>query len=68
MPEQPSKAPASPCTGVCQIDAETGLCAGCLRSLAEIAAWGAASADEQRRILEAVRVRRERIGRDMGRR
>jgi len=32
---------ASPCTGVCAIDADTGWCQGCLRSLDEIAAWGA---------------------------
>lgn len=29
----------SPCTGVCRIDAQTALCAGCARSLDEIAAW-----------------------------
>ncbi len=30
----------SPCIGICRIDGE-GLCAGCHRSLAEIAGWGA---------------------------
>ena len=29
----------SPCSGVCRIDERHGLCAGCLRSLDEIAAW-----------------------------
>lgn len=29
----------SPCSGVCRIDERLGLCAGCLRSLDEIAAW-----------------------------
>lgn len=29
----------SPCLGVCRMDETTGLCAGCLRTLAEIAAW-----------------------------
>ncbi|MDE2147163.1 MAG: DUF1289 domain-containing protein [Burkholderiales bacterium] len=31
--------PASPCIGVCRMDASSGLCAGCLRTLEEIAAW-----------------------------
>lgn len=29
----------SPCVNVCQMDAATGLCAGCLRTLDEIACW-----------------------------
>lgn len=29
----------SPCCGVCRIDEASGYCAGCLRTLAEIAAW-----------------------------
>ena len=29
----------SPCTSVCRIDDESGLCEGCLRSLDEIAGW-----------------------------
>jgi predicted Fe-S protein YdhL (DUF1289 family) len=35
--------PESPCVGVCEIG-DDGYCEGCLRSLAEIAAW--ASMDE----------------------
>ncbi|WP_112183012.1 DUF1289 domain-containing protein [Methylibium petroleiphilum] len=31
--------PASPCVGVCRIEQASGLCAGCLRTLDEIAAW-----------------------------
>jgi predicted Fe-S protein YdhL (DUF1289 family) len=30
---------ASPCISVCVIDAPTGLCAGCYRTLDEIAGW-----------------------------
>ena len=38
----------SPCTSVCKIDDATGLCAGCLRTLDEIAAWSAlADADKR---------------------
>ena len=29
----------SPCINVCRIDPETGRCAGCRRTLDEIAAW-----------------------------
>lgn len=31
---------ASPCTSVCTIDPATGWCAGCMRTIDEIAAWG----------------------------
>ena len=31
----------SPCTNVCRIDAASGWCEGCLRTLDEIAAWSA---------------------------
>lgn len=30
----------SPCTSVCRMDAASGLCEGCLRTLDEIAGWG----------------------------
>ena len=30
----------SPCNSVCRIDADTGWCQGCFRTLDEIAAWG----------------------------
>jgi predicted Fe-S protein YdhL (DUF1289 family) len=29
----------SPCMSVCRMDAATGLCEGCLRTLGEIAGW-----------------------------
>ncbi len=38
---------SSPCVGVCTIDAPSGFCLGCGRSLDEIVAWG--SFDEARR-------------------
>jgi predicted Fe-S protein YdhL (DUF1289 family) len=37
----------SPCVGVCRMDAASGYCLGCWRTLDEIARWGAASAAEQ---------------------
>lgn len=30
----------SPCVSVCRMDAASGLCEGCLRTIDEIAAWG----------------------------
>jgi len=40
----------SPCISVCRMDAATGLCEGCFRTLEEIAAWGMASEDERRAV------------------
>lgn len=46
-PTGPGQVP-SPCNGVCRINAASGWCEGCRRSLDEIAAWSAMD-DEQRR-------------------
>lgn len=38
---QPPGAPVpSPCCNVCRIEAASGFCAGCLRTLDEVASWG----------------------------
>ena len=47
----------SPCISVCRMDAETGLCAGCYRTLDEIAAWGGMD-DDTRRALWRLLVQR----------
>ncbi|HLI12233.1 MAG TPA: DUF1289 domain-containing protein [Alphaproteobacteria bacterium] len=39
MSSPPPLTAASPCIGVCRLDATTGWCRGCCRSPAEIAAW-----------------------------
>ena len=44
----------SPCISVCRMDAATGLCEGCCRTLDEIAAWSRASEDEKRAIWGAL--------------
>ncbi len=41
----------SPCINVCRMDPDKALCEGCLRTLDEIAAWSAMSADEKRAVL-----------------
>ena len=52
---------ASPCTSVCTIDQASGLCAGCFRTLDEIAGWIRFSDDEKRAVLSALPARRELI-------
>lgn len=46
--------PVSPCVAVCRMDDATGLCAGCLRTLDEIAAWGVLDDDERRAVWGAL--------------
>jgi predicted Fe-S protein YdhL (DUF1289 family) len=53
----------SPCTGVCRIDPATGLCAGCLRTGEEIAAWLDADQAGRLSILNRLRERRRAAGR-----
>jgi uncharacterized protein len=52
MPE----AVASPCINVCRM--EDGLCAGCFRTIDEIARWANSSDADKRLILAAVSQRR----------
>ena len=48
----------SPCISVCVIDAATGLCAGCYRTLDEIAGWMGLSSDQRRLLLAQIAQRR----------
>jgi len=50
---------ASPCISVCAIDPRSGVCAGCYRTLDEIAGWIAFSDDERRAVLAALPGRRQ---------
>lgn len=50
---------ASPCIGACAIGSD-GVCAGCLRTLDEIAEWGSATDVRKRLIHAAINVRRNR--------
>ena len=54
--------PRSPCISVCVIDPPTGLCAGCFRTLEEIAAWINLGVDERHSVLAALPQRRARYG------
>lgn len=42
---------ASPCAGVCKLDAGRAFCVGCLRTIEDIASWPRANAAQQRAIL-----------------
>ena len=53
---------ASPCTSVCTIDAVTGLCVGCYRTLDEIAGWIDLPEQRKRTLLEALATRRVQFG------
>jgi len=52
----------SPCNSVCTIDPVTGYCAGCYRTLDEIAAWVDLSVDARRTLLAELDERRRRHG------
>ncbi len=49
----------SPCINVCRMDARTGWCVGCLRTIDEIAAWSRLDDDAKRRVWALLPVRRE---------
>ncbi|MGH8788261.1 MAG: DUF1289 domain-containing protein [Cupriavidus necator] len=40
----------TPCRNVCRMDPATGYCAGCLRTIEEIAGWSSAADEDKRRI------------------
>ena len=57
----PSPAPAgvaSPCINVCRMDAASGLCEGCLRTIDEIAAWGTMDDGDKRVMWQRLEQRR----------
>lgn len=45
----------SPCIGLCRLDPQTQLCAGCRRSIGEIVAWPDLSDSERQAILDRLR-------------
>ena len=50
----------SPCINVCRMNARTGLCEGCLRTLDEIALWSVLEEEDKRAIWAALAQRRAR--------
>ncbi len=51
----------SPCVKVCVMDAAQRYCAGCLRTLGEIARWGGMNDAERAAIVERLAARRSEI-------
>ncbi|MEP9353379.1 DUF1289 domain-containing protein [Xanthobacter sp. KR7-65] len=60
MSAQPA-AIATPCIKVCVVEPLSGLCTGCGRSLREIGAWTAFSADARAAIMAVLPARLERL-------
>jgi predicted Fe-S protein YdhL (DUF1289 family) len=53
---------ASPCNSVCTVDQVSGYCAGCYRTLDEIAGWSDLSVEARRTLLAELDERRRRYG------
>lgn len=51
----------SPCINVCRMNAATGLCEGCARTIDEIAAWSVLDDEGKRAVWRALLERRERL-------
>jgi hypothetical protein len=54
----------SPCIDVCRIDAGTGWCVGCSRTIDEIAQWAGLDPDAKRKVWDLLRQRRARVPAD----
>lgn len=48
----------SPCINICQMDSGTGWCAGCLRTLDEIAGWSRMDDGAKRQVWQRLSTRR----------
>jgi len=51
----------SPCTNVCRMHPQLGLCEGCARTIDEIIAWGRAEDVWKARVWEALPARRRQL-------
>ena len=51
----------SPCVSICQMDPEDGVCLGCYRTRAEIAAWRSMDRDDQLQLLEILKDRHAKV-------
>ena len=49
----------SPCSSICRMDPATGLCEGCLRTIAEIAGWSRMDDAGKRSVWRAIALRAE---------
>lgn len=51
----------SPCINVCRMDAKSGLCEGCARTLEEIAAWSAMDDADKQAVWDQLPQRRDAL-------
>lgn len=47
----------TPCTNICKINPNTGLCIGCNRTIEEIAGWSQMTEDERKKLMENLKTR-----------
>lgn len=52
----------SPCVGVCQLLEDEPVCAGCFRTMSEIANWLRLSESEKARVLDGIQKRKTEHG------
>jgi predicted Fe-S protein YdhL (DUF1289 family) len=52
----------SPCIKICEMDAASGLCRGCGRTLQEIGRWASMGEEERDRIMQRLPERRRAAG------
>ncbi|MEP7031796.1 MAG: DUF1289 domain-containing protein [Pseudolabrys sp.] len=48
----------SPCVNICTLDARSGLCLGCARTIDEIARWSTLGAAERARVMAELPARK----------
>ena len=51
----------SPCISICEMDEASGFCAGCARTIDEIAGWGTYSDSQRRAVLACLPARHAHI-------
>ena len=51
----------TPCTKVCAVDGQTGLCLGCGRTLREIGGWSKFTPDERESVMAELDARMDRL-------
>lgn len=51
----------SPCVSLCDMDAASGLCKGCLRTIDEIIAWGGLQDDSKQQVWQLIEQRKEQF-------
>ena len=61
MSSSPPPPIVTPCTKVCVVDGESGLCLGCFRTLEEIASWEDFDPLKRAELMAALPARRDRI-------